>query len=249
MNSKPLTGKPLTLQQPRRIQTANGEIVITKSGIWKGVGKAYLHDDPNSQPDTHLFSIPRAVKDGLGVTLSSDSTAFVVTHADESVSTFKLSDGLYRTTLGDMMKCCGNQDNELDEDPSASRIGIVTRSMSKSTPTTTSATNPISKMRPSPRQSSRSSTSSDDEMEPIPSIVSKSSNTLGNLTNRKTKIESTRAQEARDLHCAVGHPSDKVLKDMLSLGKFKDCSLSPRDVDAAKSLLGDCPACRSAKYA
>jgi len=61
--------------------------------MWKGVGKAYLHDDPNNKPDTHLFSIPRAVKDGLGVKLNSDSTAFVVTHADESVSTFKLSDG------------------------------------------------------------------------------------------------------------------------------------------------------------
>jgi len=66
------------------------------------------------------------------------------------------------------------------------------------------------------------------------------------LTNRKTKIELARAQEVRDLHCAAGHPSDKVLKDMLSLGKFKECNLSPTDVDAARSLLGDCTACISA---
>jgi hypothetical protein len=33
---------------------------------------------------------------------------------------------------------------------------------------------------------------------------------------------------------------------MLSLGKFKECNLSPTDVDAARSLLGDCTACISA---
>jgi len=66
----------------------------------------------------------------------------------------------------------------------------------------------------------------------------KASSTLGNLTKRKTSAERTRAEEARQLHCVAGHPSDAVLKDMLKHGKFRGCTLSPADVDTAAELLG-----------
>jgi hypothetical protein len=74
----------------------------------------------------------------------------------------------------------------------------------------------------------------------------KASNTLGNSTERRTKIDQDRAQQARRLHCAAGHPSDKILKEMLSAGKYKECFLSPRDVDAANAILGKCVDCQRA---
>jgi len=77
----------------------------------------------------------------------------------------------------------------------------------------------------------------------------KSSNTLGNLTNRKTKLDSERANRARELHCAAGHPSDRVLKQMLDNGKFKECSLTGHDIDNSVAMLGVCPACQMANMA
>jgi len=226
MNENPLSGTT-TLNQPLKIQTANGDILIHKRGMWNGVGTAYLHEEQQSQPVTHLFSIPKAVKDGMKVKLNDASTAIVVTHADQSISKFKLENGLYRTTLDKMMKPV---DSEEDESP---RIGVVTRSMSKS-----SSHQPDSLRAVDDSESEEEHASRPQER--------KSSNTLGNLTKRKTSLDIERAKEARALHCAAGHPSDTVLKQMLTQGKYKECSVSARDVDNSNSILGKCEACQMA---
>jgi hypothetical protein len=226
VNETPLINTT-TLKQPLRIQTANGDISINKRGTWKGVGTAYLHEEQQSQPATHLFSIPKAVKDGMKVKLNEASTVIMVTHTDQTISKFKLEDGLYRTTLDDMMKPLDSEE-ELEEPP---RIGVVTRSMSKSQP-----------------NNERAAANQDGDVRDRPQ-ERKSSNTLGNLTKRKTSLERERAMEARALHCAAGHPSDTVLKQMLTQGKYKECSVSARDVDNSNSILGKVRSMSNGKYA
>jgi len=61
-----------------------------------------------------------------------------------------------------MMKSCGNRDSEPDEDLGISRIGIVTRSMSKNTPMTTNSKTTATPRRPI---SSSSTSSGDDDIE------------------------------------------------------------------------------------
>ena len=125
------------------------------------------------------------------------------------------------------------------------RIGVVTRSMTKSsTNASRGATTKVT------AEHDKASVSSDeDDLEVAQQRPErKSSNTLGNLTNRKTKLDSERANRARELHCAAGHPSDRVLKQMLDNGKFKECSLTGHGIDnSIIAILGVCrwPICRN----
>lgn len=56
-----------------------------------------------------------------------------------------------------------------------------------------------------------------------------------------------RARNARNLHNSLGHPSDVVLCQLLDSKSLIGCSLSRRDVENAKTLLGDCRACVAGK--
>jgi hypothetical protein len=62
-----------------------------------------------------------------------------------------------------------------------------------------------------------------------------------------TRAMRERAEEARRLHERMGHPSDARLKQTISYGKIVNCHLTPRDVDRAKELLGECPGCLAGK--
>jgi len=66
-------------------------------------------------------------------------------------------------------------------------------------------------------------------------VERKSSNTLGNPTNRQTELDNERANTAQESHCAAGHPSDRV-KQMLDNRKFKDRSLTGHEVDNSNAL-------------
>ena len=64
-----------------------------------------------------------------------------------------------------------------------------------------------------------------------------------------TRAMEDRAKAARKLHECLGHPSDVRLKQTMSNGKLTNCHLTPRDVDRARELLGECAACIAAKAA
>jgi len=102
INEKLFCGPCREFKPALKLQTANGVTSINRSGIWEGVGRAFLHDDPESRPISHLFSVPRAVKDGLKVEFKNSARTMVVTHADNKLSKFNLGRGLYRTTVSKM---------------------------------------------------------------------------------------------------------------------------------------------------
>jgi len=91
VKEKPLVNPTETLKRLLRIQTANGDITISKKGMLRGVGTTYLHDEQQSQHESQ--------SQDMKVSINETSPAIVARHADESISEFKLEDGLCRTTL------------------------------------------------------------------------------------------------------------------------------------------------------
>jgi hypothetical protein len=251
INELPLDGPSEAAVPPVIINTANGQTELHQSGKWNAVGKCYLHLDKESQPDAHLFSVPQAVRDGLRVEMNNDSHTMVVTHLDGFVSQFQLQRGLYRTTLSEMHRELESfesntaedrsSDSDSDSEDNRDHVKVTTRAMNRRTSATGIG---------SPQQIGEESgrRENNEPSGPPATIPAKDSNTLGNLTSRKTAAEKLRAIEARQLHCAAGHLSNSVLKAMLSGGKFRGCDLTAKDVDVAEQLLGPCDICAKANF-
>jgi hypothetical protein len=127
INEKLFCGPCREFKPALKLQTANGVTSINRIGIWARGGS---HDDPDSRPTSHLFSVPRAVKDGLKVEFKNCARTMVVTHADNKLSKFKLERGLYRTTVSKMHRDAEDFTDNSEEE--VENLGVLTRAMSKS---------------------------------------------------------------------------------------------------------------------
>jgi len=179
------------------------------------------------------------------VSFSPSARSMIVTHLDGYITVFKLLDGLYRTTLNRMHrpKSFFSTDSEVNDHS----VSIMTRSMSRS------AAAPISNNRVAENVADNNADSNNAEnvadnnadnniAENVSEntnennadntrIREQSRNTLGNSTIRLTDVEQQRAIQARELHIALGHPSDSALGKLLHGGKLRGCSLAARDVE------------------
>lgn len=68
-----------------------------------------------------------------------------------------------------------------------------------------------------------------------------------NETCFMTKSEQTGAQKAYELHCILGHPNFKVMKNTIKANTFKNCNISPKNIDDAKRIIGNCITCAISK--
>ena len=70
-----------------------------------------------------------------------------------------------------------------------------------------------------------------------------SNNEVYNLQVEDTDMNKSYAQQARLLHNICGHPSDKMLKKMITNGTLTNVKIKPKYIDLAKKILGPCAAC------
>jgi len=174
------------------------------------------------------------VNDGLQVEFTPSAQSMIVTHSDGKLTIFKLIDGLYRTTLSRMHRPALFFSD--DEDIRGGSVSIMTRSMTSRSNETVSRSNTMSRSVPV-----RLPLSNNVEE---PAVSSR--NTLENVRENLTDIERQRAIQVRELHNALGHPSDSAMIKLLQGGKLRGCPLGTRDVEEANKLLGPCLACRMA---
>eukprot|EP01033_Poteriospumella_lacustris_P011390 gene11390-8106_t len=62
-----------------------------------------------------------------------------------------------------------------------------------------------------------------------------------------TRNDRDRAEKAKDLHIALGHPHDEALIALLRMNGIRDCFLQPQDVRNARHIYGPCAECAKGK--
>lgn len=68
-------------------------------------------------------------------------------------------------------------------------------------------------------------------------------NEVYNLQVDDTNTNKTYADQARLLHNICGHPSDNMLKKMITNGTITNITVKPKHIDLANKILGPCAAC------
>jgi hypothetical protein len=213
-------------------------MIIRKAGTHPTLGTVLVSNDVTA----NLVSL-QAARSHFHVHFDDVNNKFELTGKEHGVKyVFTCIDGIFVTNT------------------TAANPATATANVHASTATATTATAP-------PTSDASTATSNTTSISTAPAAASNTVLSPGNVSTAATSDSNTaatiamktsaspemtvaerqRAQEARALHIATGHPSDPLLKHLLDNNILINCHLTGKDVDNAARVYGECVACAQGK--